>query len=116
MEITENKLKEILIEQRQEFQRSTENALESNRKEYQHFMGIVKEELQTSIQVIGEQYQGIKDDIKTLKEDVSDIKDDVALMKNDIQSIKSSLKKKVDYDEFEELSRRVTLLESRSKK
>jgi len=41
MEITENKLKEILIEQRNEFQ---------------HVVGIFKKNLESQIQLIGEQF------------------------------------------------------------
>ncbi len=92
MEITENKLKEILTEQRQEFQ---------------HFTGIVKEDTNAKFQIIGEQFQGIKDTLGALREDIS-------IIKTDVQSLKSSLKKKVDYDEFEELIKRVSLLESKA--
>jgi phage-related protein len=91
MEITEDKLKEILTEQRQTFQ---------------HFTGIIKEDTNAKFQIIGEQFQGIKDTLGALMEDVS-------IIKTDVQSLKSSLKKKVDYDEFEELIKRVSLLESK---
>lgn len=101
MEINEGKLKEILTEQR---------------NEYLHFMGIMKEEIQSNIQMIGEQYQGIKDDITSIKDDITDLNDTVTIIQTDISFIKSSLKKKVDYDEFEELTKRVALLEARAKK
>jgi len=66
MEINENKLKEILNEQRTEYQHFNE----SQRNEFQHFMGIVKEDLQSKIQLIAEQYQDIKDDLSIIKSDV----------------------------------------------
>jgi len=101
MEINEGKLKEILNDQRNEFQ---------------HFMGIVKEDLHSQIQLIGEQYQGIKNDISGIRNDITDMSDKITIIQTDISFIKSSLKRKVDYEEFEELTKRVALLESRSKK
>ena len=87
MEITENKLREILTEQRTEFQ---------------HVVGIFKENLESQIQLIGEQFGSMLENIE--------------IIKSDVQFIKSSLKKKVDYDEFDALVRRVSLLESKIKK
>ncbi len=80
MEINEGKLKEILDEQR---------------KEYQHFVGIFKEDLQSQIGLIAEQYQDIKDDLSI---------------------IKTELRQKVSYEEFNNLSKRVSLLEMKIKK
>ena len=105
MEITETKLKEILSEQRTDYQRFNE----SQKQEFIHFMGIMKEDTNSQFQLMGEQFQGIKDTLGTLMEDIS-------IIKTDVQFLKSSLKKKVDYDEFDELSRRVSLLESKSRK
>jgi len=105
MEFTENTLKKILTEQREEFQRFSD----TQKKEFFHFMGIMKEETNTQFQLMGEQFQGIKETLGTLMEDVT-------IIKTDIQFLKSSLKKKVDYDEFESLEKRVLLLESRAKK
>jgi hypothetical protein len=98
MEFTENALKEILAEQREEFQRFND----TQKKEFFHFMGIMKEDIQSNIQLIAEQYQNIKDDL--------------SIIKTDVHYVKSALKKKVDYDEFESLEKRVLLLESRAKK
>jgi len=105
MEFTENTLKEILTEQREEFQRFSD----TQKKEFFHFMGIMKEETNTQFQLMGEQFQGIKETLGTLMEDVT-------IIKTDIQFLKSALKKKVDYDEFESLEKRVLLLESRAKR
>jgi len=105
MEFTENTLKEILTEQREEFQRFSD----TQKKEFFHFMGIMKEETNTQFQLMGEQFQGIKETLGILMEDVT-------IIKTDIQFLKSALKKKVDYDEFESLEKRVLLLESRAKK
>lgn len=66
MEITENKLKEILVEQREEFQRFND----TQKKEFFHFMGIMKEDNQSNIQLITEQYHDIKDDLSIIKTDI----------------------------------------------
>jgi len=94
MEINEDKLKEILSGQRQEFQ---------------HFMGIMKENTDAKFQLIGEQFHGIKETLGTLMEDVT-------IIKTDVQFLKSSLKKKVDYDEFDDLIKRVSILEAKARK
>ena len=94
MEINENKLKEILDEQRNEFQ---------------HFMGIIKEDFDSKIGLIGEQYGTIKEMMGTIAEDMQ-------IVKSDIEFIKGSLRKKVDYDEFQALERRVAMLESKVRK
>ena len=87
MEINENQLKEILTEQRTEFQ---------------HVVGIFKEHLESQIQTIGEQLGSITEDIQ--------------IIKSDLQFVKSDLKRKVDYDEFNALVKRVSTLESKIKK
>jgi hypothetical protein len=66
MEITENKLKKILTEQR---------------KEYQHFMGIMKEDIESMIQLIGEQLSSHTEMISSLMEDMSIVKSDLQIVK-----------------------------------
>jgi len=87
MEITEGKLKEILTGQRNDFQ---------------HIVGIFKEDLESKIQIIGEQFGSMMEDIQ--------------IIKSDVQFLKGALKKKVDYDEFDALVKRVSVLEARSRK
>jgi DNA anti-recombination protein RmuC len=88
MEINEAKLKDILTEQRTEFQ---------------HVVGIFKKEhLESQIQAIGEQLGAITEDIQVIK--------------SDIEIIKIDLRRKVDYDEFNALAKRVSLIESKIRK
>jgi hypothetical protein len=101
MEITENKLKEILTEQRTEFQ---------------HVVGIFKEDLESKINLIAEQYQDIKSIQKSHTEMIWSLMEDVQIIKADAQFLKRELKRKVDYDEFDALAKRVALLESKIKK
>jgi chromosome segregation ATPase len=53
------------------------------------------------------------DDIEAIKINVSKNTDDIEAIKTDVEFIKDGLKKKVDYDEFVVLERRVALLENR---
>lgn len=75
MEITENKLKEILTEQRTEFQ---------------HVVGIFKEDLESKINLIAKQYQDIKATQKTQTEIIGALMEDVQIIKSDVQFLKSS--------------------------
>jgi hypothetical protein len=101
MEITENKLREILTEQRTEFQ---------------HVVGIFKEDLESKINLVAEQYQEIKTTQKTQTEMIGSLMEDVQIIKSDVQFLKVELKRKVDYDEFDALTKRVSLLEAKSRK
>ncbi len=105
MEITEQKLKDILKEQRIEFQQHTS-----------HVLGIMKEDFDSKMQLIGEQYGAIKEQVGTLKEMVGTLKEDMQIVKTDIEFIKSSHRKKVDYEEFSALEKRVAMLESKVRK
>lgn len=101
MDITENKLKEILTEQRVEFQ---------------HVVGIFKEDLASKIDLIAEQYQEIKTTQKTQTEMIGSLMEDAQIIKSDVQFLKGELKRKVDYDEFDALTKRVSLLEAKIRK
>ena len=69
MEITENKLKEILTEQRTEFQ---------------HGVGIFKEDLESKINLIAEQYQDIRSTQKSHTEMIGSSMEDVQIIKSDV--------------------------------
>jgi transcriptional regulator CtsR len=101
MEIAETKLKEILGEQKAEFQ---------------HVVRIFKANLESKINLIAEQYPEIKSTQKTQTEMIGSLMEDSQIIKSDVQFLKAELKKKVDYDEFDALTKRVALLESKIKK
>lgn len=101
MEITEGNLKEILTGQRQEFQ---------------HFMGIMKEETNAQFQLMGEQFLGINTTLNSHAQMLGSIMEDLSIIKSDVQFLKVELKKKVDYDEFSALVNRVSLLEAKARR
>ncbi|MBI3684840.1 hypothetical protein HY250_00300 [Candidatus Azambacteria bacterium] len=55
----------------------------------------------------------MKEDIEVMKVDIATTKTDVEIIKTDVEFIKGGLKKKVDYDEFAALERRLVLVESK---
>ncbi len=81
MEMSENKLKDILTEQRTAFERHVDKQMDKQREEYQRFLGVMKEDFDSKVQLIGEQYSDINtklashsEMIGALTEDVQDIK------------------------------------------
>ncbi|MCX6763521.1 MAG: hypothetical protein NTZ97_02195 [Candidatus Moranbacteria bacterium] len=83
------------------------------------------ENMNDGIRVIGEDQQDIKKDVRYIKNDMDVIKSDVDaikgninlmksdinVLKSDVAEIKFELKRKVYYDEFEKLEKRVVKLE-----
>lgn len=114
MEIQKQELKQILTEQR---------------KDYERYIGALKEDFDSKVELIVEQYFDIKKTLnshtKTLNSHTETLashtemfvsmKEDIEVMKVDIAFIKGGLKKKVDVEEFETLERRVALLEAKSR-
>lgn len=107
MEIAEHKLKEILNEQREEFQR---------------YLGVVVEGLTGQIKLIAESLSDLQRQLAIVREmvaknteDIEIMKEDIGIMKMDINTIKNDLKQKVDREEFAALERRVANLEARRK-
>lgn len=98
MELNEKSLKTILKEQREEFQR---------------YLSVVSESSQLQVKLIAESLSGIQEQLVGIREMVAKNTEDIEIMKSDIGFIKGSLKKKVDYDEFIALERRMTLMESK---
>ena len=98
MEITKKELKEIL---------------ENQREEYQDYLGGVAEDFKSQVKLIAEQHGSIIEILNSHTEMIAAVKEDIEIMKLDIEFIKNSLKKKVDIEEFFALEKRVLLLEKK---
>jgi len=109
MELDEKKLKKILVEQRKEYQKFAGQ----ERKEYQRYLGVLKEDFDGKIKAITEQYADIKKTLKSHSVMLISLQENVEIMKVDIGFIKGGLKKKVDFEEFEALGKRVAILEAK---
>lgn len=100
MEIQKQELKQILTGQR---------------KEYERYIGALKEDFDTKVEAIGEQYSSIQETLASHTKMIASTKEGIEVMKIDIAFIKAGLKQKVDVEEFETLERRVALLEAKSR-
>lgn len=98
--------------------------------EMKRYLGSLKEHFTDGVKAVGEKVDLLGERVdrrfekvdKTLDShtemignimmDVETMKKDMEIMKSDIQIIKSDVKRKVDYEEFTKLERRVVILES----
>lgn len=120
-----------------------EKILKPYNEEIKRHMTALSEDFQGKVKVIGEQFGGLNEKIDKINETLdshtemieemsSDMKDvkttlvshtemigklavDVEVVKTNVEFMKGSLKKKVDYDEFLALERRLSLVESKIK-
>jgi len=98
MEVNEKKLKEVLKDQREEYQR---------------YLKVVAENFSSQVKVIGEQYGSIQERLNEHTEMIGSIMENMEVIKSDVEIIKNSLKKKVDLEEFAMLEKRVIILENK---
>ena len=101
MEIGKKELQKILTDQR---------------KDYENYLGILKEDLDTRIDTLAEGWKMTQEKVDATFEIVGEIKQDIEVMKADIAFIKNELKQKVDRDEFAFLEKRLILLENKFKR
>jgi len=94
-------------------EKTLKNILTDQRKEYERYMGALSEDTQAKVSAVAEQLVGMKEILDSHTEMIGSTKEDVEVIKMDIEFIKGGMKKKVDYDEFVALERRLSVLESR---
>ena len=93
-----------------------EKILKQYSDDVKRYFDVVAERLDNKISMVAEQYGDIRKTLDSHTEMIGSMKEDVEIIKEDIEFIKSSLKKKVDYDEFVALERRMTLMESKMRR
>lgn len=108
MEITEKKLKQIIEQQSEEYQRH-------NAVLYKKFRGDARI-LSEGWSYTNEKVDKISVQLDATMEMVGEMKEDVEVIKMDVSIIKNDLKQKVDKDDFETLEKRVMFLENKFKK
>ena len=87
-----------------------------NNAEIKHYIGAITEHFEGKMDVVIEHFKGINDKLDSHTEMIGGIAQDVEIIKADIEFLKGGMKKKVDYDEFLALERRLSLLESKTKR
>lgn len=100
MEINEKNLKEILKEQREEYQR---------------YLGVVTEDFQSQVKLVAESVLGIQEQLSAIRDMVAKNTEDIEVIRMDLHLIRHDLKEKVDRDEFKILEHRVELVEKKLK-
>lgn len=110
MEITEQKLKTILKEQKDDFK---------------NYTGLLAEHFEDQVKVIAEDVVSVKQKLDKTADKLDKVADrldfvaelvaknteDIEIIKTDVEFIKHSLKRKVDIEEFAALEKRVLILE-----
>jgi hypothetical protein len=100
MDITEGKLKEILDEQRDSFKRHVDaqtveqskafqRTVEKEHQETRHLFGVMKEDFDSKIERIGEQYGAIKEMVGALAEDMQIVKSDIEFFTTNSRRLKN---------------------------
>lgn len=77
------------------------------------YTGALSENFKGQVKVIAEQYGDITKKLDSHTEMIGKLAVDVEVIKANVEFLKGSLKKKVDYEEFLALERRMSLLESK---
>ena len=91
-------------------------------EEVKRYLGALSEDYTAKVDTIAEQYFGLNgkidgglaalnEKIDSVTEMVGKLAEDMTVVKQNIEFIKGDLRKKVDYDEFASLERRVAVLE-----
>lgn len=87
------------------------------------YMGVLAEHFQGMVSGVAEQFGGLNEKLdshtKILDshtEMIGGLMEDVAIIKSDVAFLKSEVKKKVDYQDFAALERRVSLMEAKMRR
>jgi peptidoglycan hydrolase CwlO-like protein len=99
-------------------------------KEVKNHIGVMREDFDAKVKIIGEQYTSLNNNVGSLGSKFDSLDEKFDKLDNkvdrntemlgqvmvDVNQIKHDLKRKVDYDEFARLEKRVRLLEVRGHK
>ena len=119
MEIDEKNLKNILEEQREDYQRHLDVSLKEQREEYQRYLGVVAEDFDSKFDLAMEGHEVLDKKIEDFRSEVGGRFDEVdykfGIVFDELHVIRNELKEKVSRDEFVLLEKRVITLEKSKK-
>lgn len=92
--------------------KSKENPIYSD-KEIKHYLGALNEMHGENLKGIREGFEILNKKLDSHTEMIGSLMEDMTIVKEDVSVIKSDLKKRVDYDEFLSLVRRVQKIEAK---
>ena len=101
MEIQEKELKEILKDQREEYQR---------------YLSILAENFGSQLKLVIESLKGTQNQLIALREMVAKNTEDIEIMRMDLHIIKDDLTEKISRADFKIIEKRVDLLEKKFQK
>ncbi|MFH1656823.1 MAG: hypothetical protein ABH956_03630 [Candidatus Nealsonbacteria bacterium] len=87
--------------------------LKEYNKDIKREMGVLVENLESKVDLIIERQDIFEGKLDSHTEMIGKMMVDIERIKNDVEIIKGSLRIKIDLEEFENLEKRVKLLESR---
>lgn len=76
-------------------------------------LGVMIESVNDNVKLVAEQHGGIVKKLDIHTEMIGALAIDLSIVKQDVEFIKSSMKRKIDVEEFSMLEHRVALLEKR---
>ena len=101
MEIQEEKLKDILKNQREEYQR---------------YLGVLAENFESQLKLVIKSLKGTQDQLIALREMVAKNTEDIEIIRMDLHVIKDDLTEKISRADFKIIEKRVDLLEKKFQK
>lgn len=73
----------------------------------------LSEDFQGKVQAVAEQFNGLNVKLDSHTEMMGKMSEDITIIKDNVEFLKGGLKKKVDYDEFMALEKRMTIVEAK---
>ena len=98
MELTEQKLKKILQEQR---------------IDYQRHLDVIAEDFDSNMRLLGESVSGVQEQLVAIRDMVASNTEDIEIIKSTLESMRHHLSRTVDVDEFTALAKRVLVVDRR---
>lgn len=87
--------------------------LDPYNEDIKRHMSVLSEDFQSKVDIVVEQFDSQNKRLDAHTEMIGILMEDITTIKNNVEFIKGSLKKKVDYDEFLALERRLSLVEKK---
>jgi len=77
------------------------------------YIGTLVEDFDKKIELIAEQHRSIMEVLKEHTRQINEMRDQIVQMNIRLGHIEDQLRRKIDYEDFEKLEKRVALLEAR---
>ena len=96
MELNEQTLRDILREQREEYERHSEGQrlqyekhAEGQRLEYQRYLGTLAEDFKSQVKLVAEFQSSLAEEIRSMREQLTDLQERVALLEGEVAGLRN---------------------------